>query len=136
MTYTIHDPSLVYDAIITRLASQTGKNIGRAEAPDLGDWPYEPYAVVYPTDDPNMGTLGDQSEIAVYEFQVTCGAGTPQAAEWMQTQVRTAILGWTPTVAGRSFNPIAKAGGQGTSRDDDVQPPVFFTVDVFQLFAS
>lgn len=134
MTYTVHDPSLVYSAIVTRIAAQTGKNIGRGEAPSDRTLPY---AVVYPLDDTdNPTSLGDAHETTVYEFQVTSVGEYPLGAEWMQTQVRTALLGWTPTVSGRSFGPVEKSGGQGTRRDDNVQKPVFYAVDRFTVFAS
>ena len=134
MTYTIHDPRLVYAAIITRLTSETGKNIGRVEAPsDLTT----PYAVVYPIDEFGDGTsLGDAHETVVYEFQVSSVGDTAEQAEWMQNQVRSALLGWTPSVSGRSLNPVEKAGSQGTVRSDNVQPPVFTAIDTFTVFTS
>lgn len=134
MTYTVHDPRVVYDAIISRLTSETGKNIGRVEAPSDRT---TPYAVVYPRDDTGDPTsVGDAHETTVYEFQVTSVADTAEQAEWMQTETRTALVGWTPTVTGRSFNPVEKAGGLGTARDDSVQPPKFMAVDIYTLFTS
>ena len=134
MTYTIHDPRLVYAAIITRLSSETGKNIGRVEAPSDRT---TPYAVVYPITEFGDGTsLGDAHETVVYEFQVSCVGDTAEQAEWMVNQVRTALLGWTPTVSGRSFNPVEKSGQLGTTRDDSVQPPVFTAADTYTVFTS
>lgn len=134
MTYTVHDPRLVYAAIITRLGTQTGKNIGRVEAPSDRT---TPYAVVYPITEFGDGTsLGDAHETVVYEFQVRSVGDTAEQAEWMLNQVRTAILGWTPTVSGRSLGPVAKSGQLGTTRDDSTQPPVFTASDTFIVFAS
>lgn len=134
MTYTIHDPNLVYAAVVSRLTTQTSKNIGRGEAPT--DLTF-PYAVVYPVGDtPGSTSVGDPTETVVYEFQVTTVGSTAEQAEWMQTQCRTALLGWTPTVTGRSFTPVNKASGLGTRRDDNVQPAQFYTVDRYELFAS
>lgn len=134
MTYTIHDPGLLYAAVVTRLASQTGKNIGRVEAPSDKTLPY---AVVYPVDDSAPPTsLGDTQEVTVHEFQVTSVGATPQQAEWMQTKVRTALLGWVPTVTGYSFGRVDKIGGQPSQRDDGVQPAQFFATDDYTVFTS
>lgn len=134
MTYTAHDPRLFYDAIVSRLSSQTGKNIGRVEAPSDRTLPY---AVVQPvTDAAEATSLGDAHETTVYDFQVSGWGDTPDQAEWMIKEVRDALLGWTPTVSGRSLNPIEKIGGAGTIRDDSIQPPLFQAIDEFSVFVS
>jgi hypothetical protein len=137
MTYTAHNPQTFYGAVASRLSSQTSKNIGRAEAPSDRTLPY---AVVYPlneADDPDVnGTLSDAHETTVFEWQVTSVGGTAEQAEWMQHQVRSALLGWEPTVAGVSFGKVERSGGQGTRRDDGTQPAQFFAVDTFTVFAN
>jgi hypothetical protein len=134
VSYTVHDPQLFYDDLVIRLALQTGATIGRGEAPSDKTLPY---AVVYPLGEPGdldvNGVLGDPHVTTVFEWQVTSVGGTAKQAEWMQTQVRSALLGWSPT---GDYGRIAKSGGQGTRRDDGVQPAQFFAVDTFTVFAS
>lgn len=137
MTYTAHNPQTFFDAVVSRLASQTSKNIGDAEAPsDLT----LPYAVVYPLaedDDPDThGTLSDAHDMTVFEFQVTSVGSTRKQATWMQAEARSALLGWSPSVSGVSFGQMERSGGQGTRRDDGTQPALFFAVDQFRVFAD
>lgn len=139
MSYTAHNPSTVYTAVVAKLVTATGKKIGRAEAPADTTLPY---AVVYPLDDTAdldaAGSLADPHITTVYEFQVTSVGGTAEQAEWMQHKARTALVGWQPDTitGGPSFGLVEKSGGQGTRRDDGTQPAKFFAVDRFTLFAS
>lgn len=134
---TAFDPSAFYAAVVTRLSDQTSKNIGRAEAPS--DLTF-PYAVVYPLaeddDLENSGTLKDVHETTVFEWQVTSRGSTAEQAEWMQKQVRDALLAWQPSVSGVSFGFVQKSGGDGTRRDDGTQPATFQAVDRFTVFAN
>lgn len=137
MTYTAQNPQTFYDTVVTRLSSETGKNIGDAEAPsDLT----LPYAVLYPLvddDDPEMhSTLSDAHEMTVFEWQVTSIGSTRKQAQWMQQKVRAALVGWEPSVSGLSFGLVEKSGGQGTRRDDGTQPAQFFSIDQFSVFAD
>ena len=114
MTYTAHNPQTFYAAVVSRLSSQTGKNVGRAEAPSDVTLPY---AVVYPLDEAAdldvNGTLGDPHDTTVFEWQVTSVGGTAEQAEWMQQKVRSALVGWAPTVSGVSSGKVEKSGGGG-----------------------
>ena len=136
MTYTVHDPRTIYDALLTRLASETGKNIGDTQAPTVVTLPY---AVVYPLgDDPaERGVLGDPTQSTVVEFQVTSIGDTRDQAQWMANEVAVALSGWTPTVAGFSFGPISREdGADPVRRDDSVSPPLFYAADRYSMFVN
>jgi hypothetical protein len=130
MTATIHDPRPLYDAIVSRLETQTGKDIGEGVRPEDAD---PPYAVVYPLPDSSyLATLTDPHESSLQLFQVTCVGDTMDEAQWMQREAREALIGWTPTVAGWSPNRIELDLGSGVIRDDG--GPVFYTTDRFTLY--
>jgi hypothetical protein len=141
VTYTAHDPRLFYDAILARLIAQS---IARGLGSGAGLT--APYAVVFPLDedgDPTeVGTLADAHESTWFAFRVfsvgtsTLPGGGASQALWMQQKVRSALLGWKPTVAGISLGRIERDGGFGLRRDDDVQPPIFDIADDFRVFAS
>jgi hypothetical protein len=129
VTYTAHNPRLLYNAISARLASETGRSIGDAVAPEGAD---KPYAVVYPlTDGLGEGPLSDPHQVIDQVFQVSCVGHSMDSAQVLQHAVRSAILGWTPTVSGFGTFPIHLDSGSGVLRDDDVRPPVYFTSDRF-----
>jgi hypothetical protein len=134
MAYTAHDPRVFYDAVVTQLASSTGKNIGKAQAPSASA---VPYAVVYPLDESDTNTsLADLTDVTIFRWQVSSIGDSLDQVLWMQQKVRAALLGWIPTVAGVSVMPVAREGGFSASRDDDVQPPKYFVGDIFTAFAD
>lgn len=134
MAYTSHNPRVFFDAIVTQLASSTGKNIGEAQAPASV---VLPYAVIYPlSDEAKDGSLSNPVEIAVWAWQVTCVGSTMDQAQWMQHKVRQALLGWTPTVAGLGTTPVDLLDGAGVTRDDSIQPPLFYSTDRFHAYTS
>lgn len=137
MAYTAHDPRTFYDAIVTRLSGQTSKNIGEANAPSDTT---TPYAVVYQLDEQDnpetLGNLTDAHESTFFAWQVTSVGADANEAQWMQQKVRAALLGWQPTVSGITCGFVERDGGTGVTRDDDLQPPLFYAVDRFVCFAS
>lgn len=134
MPFTAHDPRVFYEAIITQLASSTGKNIGKAEAPTTLT---DPYAVVYPGDEDDLDwNLADLNDLTYFNWQVTSVGSTMDQTLWMQQKVRAALLGWQPTVAGITCGAVLRDGGQGLRRDDKVQPPKFYSVDLFTVLAD
>lgn len=134
MAYTAHNPRLFFDAIVAQIATSTGKNVGEAQAPTNET---VPYAVVYPLSDESAeGSLSNPVEIAVWAWQVTCVGSTLDQAQWMQHKVRVALLGWTPTVAGLGTTPVNLLDGAGVTRDDDIQPPLFYSTDRFLAYTS
>lgn len=134
MPFTAHDPRLFYDAIVAQIASSTGKTVGLAEAPTNNTLPY---AIVYPlADESSEGALSNPTQILTWAWQVTAVSNKAEAVQWMQHKVRVALHGFTPTVAGLGTTPIEMVDGSGVTRDDGVQPPLFYTTDRFTAYTS
>jgi len=134
LPYTAHDPRVFFAAIVTRLVTSTGKNIGLAEAPAVTTYPY---AVVYPlVDELSEGVLNNPTQAVTWAWQVTCVSDGPDGAQVMQHLARTALHGHIPVVTGLGTTPIELADGSGILRDDDVQPPLFYTTDRFIALTS
>lgn len=134
---TAFDERTFYAAIVTRLGTSTGKNIGLAEAPANVTTPYSVVWPLDPDDDPDSyGDLSDAHAAQLYSWQVTSVGATTDEALWMQQKVRAALLGWSPTVSGLTCAEVERSGGQGLTRDDDLRPPVFYAIDRFVCFAA
>lgn len=136
MAFTALDPRIFYNAIVTRLTSETGKSIGEAEEPtvtlDSNSRITDPYGILYPLSENPFGPLSDSSESAEWRFQVTCVGRDMDQAQWMQQKVRAALLGWTPTVSGLATHAVLLLDGSGIERDTDFNPYRFYSSDRFQ----
>lgn len=90
-------------------------------------------ALVRSTADSDRGTLADPNKDADFQFQTTCvGAGADQVLN-LHDLVVAALLGATPTIAGRTtVAPIVPDGRAGTitrasvQRDDTLADPLFY----------
>lgn len=134
MAYTVHDPQAFFAAIVARIVASTGKEVGLAVAPANNIYPY---AVVYPLiDDSSEGALNDPTQAVTWAFQVTCVSNGAAGAQWMQKEVRDALHGHIPTVAGVGTTPIHLADGSGITRDDAISPPLFYSTDRFTALTS
>lgn len=133
MPYTVHDPQAFYAAIVTRVAT-TGRPVGLAVAPANNAYPY---AVVYPlSDESSEGALSDPTQIVVWSWQVTCVSNGATGAHWLQREVREVLHGHIPVVTGLGTTPIHLADGSGLTRDDAVQPPLWYSTDRFTAYTS
>lgn len=123
----------IYDAIVARLKAQTGKPIGDGRAPVNPEKGPFPYAVVYPQpdnevwDDPSLSATN-----VVGGFQVSSVAKHRGGAQAMKQKVRTALIGWTPAVAGAGVIVLDAAGP--LLPDEEFSPPLFFIPDRFAFW--
>jgi hypothetical protein len=137
MSYTAHDPRLFRAAVIAQLATSTGKNIGDGAAPTDTTYPYAFVVSAGEDIDPErLGTVTDAHLMTFFDVQVTSVGSTQDQAEWMQQKVRVALAGWQPSVAGVTCGLMEIDTSLPALRDDDVQPPNFFTVDIFTCSAA
>ena len=133
MPYTSPDSEVFYNAIVARVAT-IGKPVGLAVAPANNVYPY---AVVYPLNDENTeGSLNDPTQAVWWAFQITTVSNGAQGALWMQVKCREALHGHIPAVTGVGTTPIHLTDGSGLLRDDDVQPPLFYTTDRYTALTS
>ena len=96
-----------------------------------------PYVVVYFADaDPVDSTsthLTHQARRHVTDAYVHCVGANGQAARTVGGRVRGALLGVTPTIAGRRCYPIRRTDGQPATRDETTGRVVMDKVDIYRL---
>lgn len=132
MAFTVHDPDEVILDIIARLQTQTSKNVGDGEAPADTTMPY---AVVYQLDDENTeGTLGDPTAHTVWTIQVTSIGETATQAAWMNDATVAALEGYSPTTTAATCQRLWLDTKGPITRDDSLQPPLFYAIAVFTAF--
>lgn len=111
-----------------------GRRIGDAHAPADTT---RPYAVLYPLyvggrDGPDSDWQAD----GWYEYQVTSVGDTRMQAEGLADELRVRLLASTLTVNGFATGPINLSDDVGVERDDDVQPPIYYTIQMYSIFAT
>ena len=124
---------LLTNAVIAALATG-GDRIGDAQAPTDST---RPYAVVYPlfvTD--REGPLGDFQADGWYEYQVTSVGDTRMQAEWMNDRTTGKLLAAGLSTTGFATGPVKMTNDVGVERDDDVQPPIYYSIQMFQIFVT
>jgi hypothetical protein len=130
MTDTAWETRPLYAAIVTRLASETGKAIGKAQAPGSTT---PPYAFVSPVAGSAETSLSDSHMTADQLFQVTSVGDDLDEAQWMQFEVRQALLGWTPGVAGATRIQMDQPD---LSLGTDLEGPVTAVADRYSISLS
>lgn len=125
----------VTDALLTGLASDTGKNIGDSAAPSDTTMPY---AVLYRlAGGAPFSSLDHGNQYAIVTLQVTSVGETPEQAEWMKDKVREGMLDLSNFTApsGFRFEHVNLDLDGGVNRDDDLgTEPLFYGVDRFRLW--
>lgn len=107
---------------------------GWASAP--GTSAFTPYAVVHDLGGPVDGTLAEPSDDGWHRFQVTGVGSTAEQAQWAGDRARTLLTGAVLTVAGRAPAVVDLDEMGACRRDEDVQPVVWFTSDVFTAMTT
>lgn len=116
--------------------------VGDGEKPDDAGWSdtagestFRGYVVVHPLNIGGIdGTLDAPSGDAWPYHQVTAFGETRAQAEMLADRVRTALTGTSLAVTGRGTGPVIWDGSLGTFRLDDVQPPIYQSVDRYTAF--
>jgi hypothetical protein len=130
VTDTAWETRPLYAAIVTRLVTQTGKEIGKAKAPADST---RPYAFVSPVAGIAEGSLSDSHQIAGQLFQVTSVGGDLDEAQWMQYKVRQALMGWTPSLTGATRIQMDQPD---LSLGTDLEGPVAAVADRYSITLS
>jgi hypothetical protein len=118
------------DALLVALRA-TGLTVGDAQAP--GSVP--PYAVLYSIPGGRVfGTLADPHGDGEMVFQVTCVGTTREQTQWVTDKAFAVLSGLS--VTGRSIAFVDIDGFPGIQRDDDVQPPLFYSTPRFTITST
>ena len=124
---------IVTDAVLSTLEANWTR-VGDAQAPEDDTLPY---AVLYPIDESDMdGDLAAAQRTGWFEFQITCVGETRESSSQLGDKLRDALLASSPAVAGYTLGPWLKVVSDTVNRDDDVQPPVFYSINVVQVFTA
>lgn len=130
---------LVTDAVLGTLQADwpdggNGERIGDGQAPEDQTLPY---ATLYSLDENDMdGSLASAQETGWFEFQITAVGQTRMQAAALGDKLRETLLASSPTVVGYTLGPWLKLVSDITDRDDDVQPPVFYSINTLQVFTA
>lgn len=118
-------------AVLEALRGTAGLNVHDGVAPDS---PTYPYVVIYADSGAasrsTLLAVSDRLEVTV---QATAVGRSPESARWVAERVRGALLDARLPVPGRRSFPVTHEESRLLGRDDDVQPPVFYAVDLYRL---
>ena len=111
-----------------------GLTVGRAVAP-AGATP--PYVVVYPlTGGTFDGGLDAPNDDARPTYQLSSVSANAQQCEWLADKARTAMVSASLTLTDRTVQKIDPVFTGGVIRDDDVQPPLFYSPERFEVWTT
>ena len=141
---TAHRGRVVTQALLTVL-SNAGITAGDGVAPDGVGWDdgtpgvdtFDPYVVVHATLGGIFdGSVGDPYQDAKVDYTLTSVGATQQQAQWMNDEVYATLTSTALTVSGRSVLQASPEVEGGATRDDDVQPPVWFAPSRWRIYTT
>lgn len=142
MTTRTHASRTITDAIISALEG-AGLLVGDAQAPDGAGWTDKPgdefvgYVVVYElSGGVTDGPIGEPDNDAEQIFQLTSVGATREQCKWVADRARHVMLTAALSIVDRAVMRVAVDMLGGTTRDDDVQPPVFFSPDRYRVHTT
>lgn len=110
--------------------------VGRAEAPSTVP-AGAGYVIVYPiTGGTFDGDIQFPHSEADAAYQLTSIGDTAEQCEWVADKVRTTILSATLTLTDRKVIFIDPTFIGGVIRDDNVQPPKFYSPDRYSIWTG
>jgi len=125
------------DAVFTRLTTAPANLlVGRGVKPEgagwqdeAGDSEFKAYVVLYPSPGTtDSEALCDPHEYLDYLVQATCVAATQQGCESVADIVKATLVGVRLAVPDRSVWPFYLLLDRPATRDDQVAPPVHYSV--------
>lgn len=126
---------LLTDQFIQAAAS-SGFETGDSQAPDDTS---RPYCVVYPLFVADLDGPGysDPTADGWYDFQVTACGETREQAQALADLLEPIMLAWDyDVVPAYSVQACERSEILPVERDDDVQPPIFYQTQMFQVFVT
>lgn len=135
---------LTGNAVVAALRN-ANLNVGDGEKPRDVGWTGVPgqsdfhaYIIVYPTGGGGVdGSIGRPHDDVTLVYQLTCVGSTREQTDWMRDKARGVMLNRANLqVAGQSIVSVEIDVPIATSRDDDEQPPLWFSADRFRVRTS
>lgn len=144
MANTIPARSPQTQALITYLATATGRLVGSGVKPDGGGWqgapgtsPFTPYLVVHSIAGGNLdGPIGDPHADSALVWQIDAYGATQQSAEITADAAQAALLvqGLPPLVIdGRTVTRVRLDVPGGGARQDPDQPAIWRRFDLYRI---
>lgn len=130
--------------VLRVLRDSTGRPVGDAIAPDetRGEAPKPsdyPYAVVYEDETPDWrmsGPLTGQQEDKQLMYRIVCVGRSRQESGALASRVREAMVPSNFDVNGYRIQEILFGELGRMFRNTDIRPPIFSTVDLFQVWVT
>lgn len=134
-----HAARLVTDGVVAAL-EDAGLTVGDGEKPAGGGWVgtagqsgFVPYVVVYPLAGGTVdGPIDGPAEDAYPLYQITAVGATRAQCEWAADTARDALLAGF-LLAGRRVAHVQVDMLGGTRRDDQNQPPLWYSPDRYSI---
>lgn len=139
----LHSGLALTDAVIYVLRG-VGLLVGDGEAPVGHGWQgtagqsaFVGYVTVYELTGGNLdGSIGRPDDDASIVYQLTSTGASRKQCEWVADKAHTTLLGAPLSITGRQVQRVAVDMLGGTIRDDDVQPPVFWSPDRYRIWTT
>lgn len=130
--------SPVTEAYLSALEEVAPNRVGDGVRGHAGKPPasYFPYVVLYVGTTLMQGTFVNPNEDGLHRVQVTSVGRTRESCEAMRDLVRPVLLDDSLYIDGYYVVYAEMVNSQPISRDDDVDPPVFFAVDVANVLVT
>lgn len=94
------------------------------------------YVSVFAREVRSVGRFSGPHSVTNNEYTVHSVATTPEQAKWTRERVLERVLDVTPVVAGWNCRRVMFVTSQPLARDDDANPPLWYTVDVYSFEAE
>jgi hypothetical protein len=82
------------------------------------------------------GPLNADQADGWYEHQVTSVGDTREQAQGLSDELTALVLSASLTVTGYTVGPTKLTTDVGVERDDDVEPPIYYTIQMFTTFLT
>lgn len=139
-----HSARALTAAVVAKLDA-TALLVGTGTKPVGGGWAgtpgtsvFNPYTIVYPTPGgSSSGSLSVPFDDVSPDFIITSFGASVEQAQWGDDLVRSTLVSPAViTVTGRTVMLAIPDMDGGVMRDDDVQPPIFYTPTRWRLMTT
>ena len=137
----VHSARDLTNAVVA-LLTNAGYVVGDGQKAAAGGWAgapgqsaFAPYVDVHPLQGGFVDGTIDSPDADVFpDYQMMSVGATREQAELLSDKVRTTLASAVFALTGRSVVRVRFDFPGGAVRDDDAQPPLFYTPDRFRFF--